>query len=123
MGLRGSILGSVLSGIGSTCCKGILFIGRTRLLGLGGFWTWLVVGLLDMGPCIFWFVELRRLGSDGALMVSVGIGLDCLGCISADLCSRKEFRGGPLLDYPGFMQLLVSSHVRDGDKARLRGIL
>ena len=32
-------------------------------------------------------------------------------CISADLCTRKGFRGGPFLDYVGSMQLLVSSHV------------
>ena len=42
---------------------------------------------------------------------------------SADLCRRKVFRGGPLLDFRGSMQLLFSSHVRDRDKALLRGIL
>ena len=42
---------------------------------------------------------------------------------SADLCRRKGFRGGPLLDFRGTMQLLFSSHVRDRDKALLRGIL
>ena len=36
-------------------------------------------GLLDMGPCIFLFEVLLKLGSDGALTVSVGIGLGCLG--------------------------------------------
>ena len=44
-------------------------------------------------------------------------------CVSTDLCNRKGFRGGPLLDHVQFMQLLVSSHVRDGDKALLRGIV
>ena len=92
-----------------------------------------------MGPCIFWFVVLRRLGSGGALAVSAGIGLVCLGrlsegplqhvksvivdswnnCISADLYSRKGFQGGPFLDYPGSMQQLDPSHVRDRDKALL----
>ena len=43
--------------------------------------------------------------------------------VSADLCGRKGFRGGPFLDYVGSMQLLVSSHVRSRDKALLRGIL
>ena len=101
------------------------------------------VGLLDMGPCIFWFVVLLKLGSDGALTVSVGIGLGCLGYpllldpfsffLSAivdawmdsvsDLGSRKGFGCGPFLDYVGSMQLLVSSHVRSRDKALLRGIL
>ena len=42
---------------------------------------------------------------------------------SADLCRRKGFRGGPLLDFRGSMQLLDSSHVRDRDKALLRAIL
>ena len=42
---------------------------------------------------------------------------------AADLCRRKGFRGGPLLDFRGSMQLLDSSHVRDRDKALLRAIL
>ena len=42
---------------------------------------------------------------------------------SACLCRRKGFRGGPLLDFRGSMQLLFSSHVRERDKALLRGIL
>ena len=45
------------------------------------------------------------------------------GFQSADLCRRKGFRGGPLQDFPGSMQLLDSSHVGDGDKALLRAIL
>ena len=42
---------------------------------------------------------------------------------AADLCKRKGFRGGPLLDFRGPMQLLDSSHVRDRDRALLRAIL
>ena len=42
---------------------------------------------------------------------------------SADLCKRKGFRGGPLLDFRGSMQLPFSSHVREKDKALLWGIL
>ena len=38
-------------------------------------------------------------------------------------CRRQGFRGGPLLDFRGSMQLLDSSHVRDRDKALLRAIL
>ena len=34
--------------------------------------------------------------------------------VAADLCARKGFRGGPLLDIPGSHQLLDSSHVREG---------
>ena len=43
--------------------------------------------------------------------------------VSADLCARKGFRGGPSLDTDGTLQLLNSDHVRERDKALLRGIL
>ena len=43
--------------------------------------------------------------------------------VSADLCSRQGFRGGPLLDVHGSLQLLASSHVRERDKALLRAIM
>ena len=43
--------------------------------------------------------------------------------VSADLCSRQGFRGGPLLDVHGSLQLLDSSHVRERDKALLRAIM
>ena len=33
--------------------------------------------------------------------------------VAADLCGRKGFRGGPLLDIHGSLQLLNSSHVRE----------
>ena len=38
-------------------------------------------------------------------------------------CGRKGFRGGPLLDIHGSLQLLNSSHVRERDKALLRAIM
>ena len=47
----------------------------------------------------------------------------CRDLNAACLCRRKGFRGGPHLDFRGSMQLLFSSHVRDRDKALLRGIL
>ena len=43
--------------------------------------------------------------------------------VAADLCGRKGFRGGPLLDVHGSLQLLNSSHVRERDKALLRSIM
>ena len=43
--------------------------------------------------------------------------------VAADLCGRKGFRGGPLLDVHGSLQLLNSSHVRERDKALLRSII
>ena len=43
--------------------------------------------------------------------------------VSADLCARKGFRGGPSFDIDGTLQLLNSDHVRERDKALLRSIL
>ena len=43
--------------------------------------------------------------------------------VAADLCCRQGFRGGPLLDVHGSLQLLNSSHVRETDKALLRSIM
>ena len=43
--------------------------------------------------------------------------------VAADLCGREGFRGGPLLDVHGSLQLLYSSHVRDRDKFLLRSIM
>ena len=34
--------------------------------------------------------------------------------VAGDLCARQGFRGGPLLDIHGSLQLLNSSHVREG---------
>ena len=43
--------------------------------------------------------------------------------VAADLCGRDFFRGGPLLDIHGSLQLLNSSHVRDRDKGLLRSVM
>ena len=43
--------------------------------------------------------------------------------VAADLCGRKGFRGGPLLDVHGSLQLLNSSHVREREKALLRSVM
>ena len=43
--------------------------------------------------------------------------------VAADLFGREGFRGGPLLDVHGSLQLLNSSHVRDRDKGLLRSIM
>ena len=45
------------------------------------------------------------------------------GEVAADLCARSGFRGGPLLDVPGTLQLLNSGHVRERDEALLRSLL
>ena len=43
--------------------------------------------------------------------------------VSCILVARKGFRGGPLFDFSGSMQLLFSSHLRERDKMLLRSIL
>ena len=43
--------------------------------------------------------------------------------VAADLCGRKGFRGGPLLDVHGSLQLLNSSHVRERGEALLRSVM
>ena len=50
--------------------------------------------------------------------------LDAWRCrVAAGLFGRAGFRGGPLLDFHGSLQLLNSSHVRERDKALLRSIM
>ena len=61
---------------------------------------------------------------DGPIQHFKGAIVDALRDFnSTALCRRKGVRGGPLLDFRGSMQILFSSHVRDRDKALLRGIL
>ena len=43
--------------------------------------------------------------------------------VAADLCARRGFRGGPLLDIRGSHQLLNSSHVRECDQMLLRSVM
>ena len=44
--------------------------------------------------------------------------------VTADLCARKGFRGGPFLHINGTLQLFCSNHVRGRDKALLlKGVL
>ena len=43
--------------------------------------------------------------------------------VSFDLCRRQGFRGGPLLDIAGSLQLLHAPHVRERDKALLRSVM
>ena len=43
--------------------------------------------------------------------------------VAADLCAREGFRGDPLLDIAGTLQLLESSHVRERDKALLGSVV
>ena len=43
--------------------------------------------------------------------------------VSFDLCRRQGFRGGPMLDIAGSIQLLHAPHVRERDMALLRSIM
>ena len=43
--------------------------------------------------------------------------------VSFDMCQRQGFRGGPLLDIAASFQLLHAPHVRERNKALLRGIM
>ena len=43
--------------------------------------------------------------------------------VAADLCDREGFRGGPLLDIFGSLQLLHSALVRERDKALLKSAM
>ena len=43
--------------------------------------------------------------------------------VSFDLCRRQGFRGGPMLEIAGSLQILYAPHVRESDKALLRSIM
>ena len=138
----------MLSGPGSGYCVGILLIGLARLTAFIG--CWLLFQLVSRAMVLFiccWIV-LQKLVLFGMLILVVGLDWVCLlfillpvlGRFSripfyrvgeilffADLCKREGFRGiqgvAPLLDWDGSLKLLLSSHVRERDKALLRAIL
>ena len=113
-------------------------IGRAyRLLEMVG------EGSHGHGLSIFFLLVLLRPAFGGILWLWVGLDLVLLlsnlagavqhfkaavldawrNKVAADLCGREGFRGGPLLDAHGSLQLLNSSHVRERDKALLRGVM
>ena len=115
-------------------------IGRRRFPGCIGFLMLLLRVVRDMVLLICLLKVLLKLGFLGALKFQPG--LPVLGVlagpiqhfraavldawrhrVSMSLCSWKGFRGGPFLDVSGTMQLLDSDHVRERDKALLRGVL
>ena len=110
------ILVLALSGFGSGCCGGILLIDHWRVLGLVGSWIWgpahgplhlLVDSAAALGfrwcPDGFCWSRpgLPRLPMvDGPFQHFKDAVLDAWRDLnSADLCRRKGFRGGPLLDF------------------------
>ena len=115
-----------------------------RLVGFIVFWRWWVRVALVMVLSIFSLQVLLRLVLGGILMLWLGLGLvyPCLAIwlalfsISNMLflmlgetrlllifAVGNVFRGGPLLDVHGSLQLLDSFHVRERDKALVRSIM
>ena len=104
----------------------------------------LVRGVLGMDLFTYSLPVLPRLGFGGILSGWVRLDLGCLcfviclalcsisrlpflmlGAIRLQLIfgSREGFRGGPLLDIFGSLQLLNSTHVRERNKAVLRSVM
>ena len=138
------ILLFVLFGFGSGRCVGIWLSGLRRFLGFLGCSRLLLKVPLGMGLCICFLRVLLRLGFfwcsrfsgwdrpglpvlsmlDGPVQhFRAGILDAWRHKVSMGLCARKGFRGGPFLDFFGTLQLLNSDHVRERDKALLRGVL
>ena len=92
-----------------------------------------------MVRCVLWFLVLMRIGFlwdpgvpglpdlinlGGSVQHCRSATLDAWnGRVSADLCAKSGFRGGPLLDILVSHQLLTSSHVWERDKALLRSVM
>ena len=133
----------VLCGFVFVRCVGTWLFDLRRFLGCIDC-SMLLRGPLVMGLRICFLRVLLRLVSLGVLVILGGIGLVYLYLVwlmvqfsifrsaildawrhkvSVDLCARKGFRGGPFLDVSGTLQLLNSDHVRERDKALLRGVL
>ena len=142
MGPLGVTLHFALSGFVFVCFEGILLFGLRKFAGSTARSRWWVMVVLGMVLFIFFPLVLLRLVFGGTLVLWLDLDYLCfaiwlalfsitrllllmLGVIrvAVDLCCRKGFRGGPLLDVHGSLQLLNSSHVRERDKALLRSIM
>ena len=133
----------VLFGLGFVFFGVILLFGLLRLAGSIVCLVWSMRVVLGMVLFTFFMLVLLRLVLSGTLVpcwVLPGLPLlDNLAGpvqhfqaaildawsnkVAADLGCRQGFRGGSLLDVRGSLQLLDSSHVREGDKALLRSIM
>ena len=80
------------------------------------------MGSFDFGLVSAWFAPAQQFGWSFSAFKSATLDAS-RDKVAADLCDRKGFRGGPLLDVHGSLQLLTSSHVRDRDKALHRSIM
>ena len=129
---------------GSICSAGFLPTVLVRFLGCVGCLTVLLRAALVMVLLTCLWKAPLRLDLFGLLNWLVGFGMayrflsNLAGPIqhfpsavlegwrskvSADLCAKKGFRGGSLVDIDGTLQLLNSGHVRERNKALLRSIL
>ena len=133
-----------LFGLGFACLGDILPFGLLRLVGFIVFWKWLVNGCPGHGPIHLLSSSAAEIGfrwnPDALAWVRPGLPLlsNLAGLIqhfrsaildawrnkvAVDLCGRKGFRGGPLLDIHGSLQLLNSSHVKERNKGLLRSVM
>ena len=144
MGPLGVTLLFAWFGSGFACFVASLLFGLRRLVGFIVCLRWLVKVVLGMVLFIFFLLVLLRLvlrwnpdalawSRPGLPLLSNLAGplqhfkaaiLDAWrNKVAADLCGRKGFRGRPLLDIHGSLQLFISSHVRERDKGLLRNIM
>ena len=144
MGLLGVTLHFALSGSGFVCFVGILLFGLRRFVGSTVCLEMVGEGCPGHGPIHLLSAGAAEIGFrwNPVALAWVRPRLPML-CnlagpvqhfrsaildawrkrVAADLCGRQGFRGGPLLDIHGSLQLLNSSHVRERDKALLRSIM
>ena len=138
------VLHFVLSDFGFGYFVGILLFGPRRFVGFTVCLKWWVRVVLWHGPIHLLSASAAEIGFrwDPDALAWSRPGLPLLSNlagplqhfkaalldawrkkVAADLCGREGFRGGPLLDVHGSLQLLNSSHVRERDKALLRSIM
>ena len=144
MGPLGVAQHSLLSGFRFVYFVGILLIGLRKLVGFIVFLEMVGEGCPGHGPIHLLPACAAEIGFrwDPIALAWARPGLPLLSNlagplphfkaaildawrdkVAADLCGRKGFRGVPLLDIHGSLQLLNSSHVRERDKALLHSIM
>ena len=112
------ILRSVWFGSGSVCFVGALPPG----LGCPGHVPAHL--LVESAPEIGFQWDSRQLGWERlGLPVHSAVLEAWRSKVSADLCARKGFCGGPWLAIDGSLRLLISNCVRERNKALLGGVL
>ena len=132
--LRSSLLRVVWSRLGFVCFVVILLFGLLRLVVFYRLLTMVSEGSPGHGPIHLLLASAAEIGigwdplalawsRPGSHLLS-NLALDAWrNKVAADLCGREGFRGGPLLDVLGSLQLLNSAHVTKRDKALLRSVV